>query len=375
MGHVDEGRLRLSLDQEGLLVPEETEHLRSCAACQALAAGIRADADLAGARLSGAIPAIDVERALARFRESALAGAGPSHLRGRTGWPRRLAVPVAACLAAVMTVGFFATGIAQGMFTVFEPSRVVAVPVSMSDLGGLGSLSSYGDFAWTSQPELQEVASAAAAGQATGIPVLRPSSLPSGVPTRIHYGTLGRLAGSFTFRAAKGAAQALRLGRAAPPVPAGIDGTRLDFSFGPAVLVLYGDLPSALTGGPRAARADSTGLDLPVLAVVAAEAPRVTSTGATAQQLESYLLAQPGITPQLAGDIRSLGDPMTSLPIPVPVGTATSRQVSVQGAQGVLVGDNTGIGAGVVWEQGSRVYAVIGTLSQDQVLAVARSLH
>src|SRR5262249_58487891 len=93
------------------------------------------------------------------------------------------------------------------------------------------------------------------------------------------------------------------------------------------------------------------------------------SSGVTGKALEDYLLAQPGISPQLAADIRAIGDPTTTLPIPVPVQYATSSKVTVQGVQGVALGDNTGVGAAVVWIKND-VYFVGGSLKQSDILSI-----
>jgi hypothetical protein len=99
----------------------------------------------------------------------------------------------------------------------------------------------------------------------------------------------------------------------------------------------------------------------------------VTSTGVSVTQLEDYLLQQPGISPQLAADIKAIGDPTHTLPIPVPVQYATSSDVTVQGVQGVALGDNTGAGAAVIWIKGN-VFFVGGTLKQSQLLTIANQL-
>jgi hypothetical protein len=51
------------------------------------------------------------------------------------------------------------------------------------------------------------------------------------------------------------------------------------------------------------------------------------------------------------------------------------HSVQVQGVPGYAVGDNTGLGSGVIWEKGGIIYGVAGTLSQDAVLSVANSLR
>ena len=53
----------------------------------------------------------------------------------------------------------------------------------------------------------------------------------------------------------------------------------------------------------------------------------------------------------------------------------TGDTVQVQGVSGLAVGDNTGLGSGVIWERDGMVYAVGGTLPQDQVLKIANALQ
>ncbi len=86
-------------------------------------------------------------------------------------------------------------------------------------------------------------------------------------------------------------------------------------------------------------------------------------------------MAQPGVSPELAAEIRAIGDPASTLPIPVISGAMTSQTVSIDGVPGVVTGDSTGLGSAVIWEKGGVVYAVGGLLPQNEVLDIARSLH
>jgi hypothetical protein len=101
--------------------------------------------------------------------------------------------------------------------------------------------------------------------------------------------------------------------------------------------------------------------------------PTVDSTGATAAELEDYLLSQPGVPPDIAAQIRAIKDPSSTLPIPIPKGLATTEQVQVNGVQGLLI--KAVLGAGVVWQKNGVIYAVGGQLTPEQVLAIATSLH
>ena len=81
------------------------------------------------------------------------------------------------------------------------------------------------------------------------------------------------------------------------------------------------------------------------------------------------------MSPNLAAAIRAIKDPSTTLPIPIPVEYATHRNVQVHGSAGVALGDNTGLGAAVIWIKDGTVYAVAGTLKQSQILDVANHLN
>jgi hypothetical protein len=91
-------------------------------------------------------------------------------------------------------------------------------------------------------------------------------------------------------------------------------------------------------------------------------------------QLEDYILAQPGITTELKNAVKALGDPSTTLLIPVPVQYATATQITVQGVPGVALGDNTGVGSGVVWVKNGFVYVVAGSIKQTDAVGIANNL-
>ena len=80
------------------------------------------------------------------------------------------------------------------------------------------------------------------------------------------------------------------------------------------------------------------------------------------------------MSPALAAQIRAIGDPATTLPIPIPVGQAAAKNVKVHGVTGLFIGDSTGLGSGVLWQQNGLVYVVGGTLTEAETLAVANSL-
>ena len=205
---------------------------------------------------------------------------------------------------------------------------------------------------------------------------------------------------TFTFDPAKAEAAARRIGATLPPMPADVEGSTLQVAI-PAVLVTsYGVSPGRLIGvgesstGSAAGQSQAqsptasgtpgstggtqtsggTSEDLEGLVIVTSRLPTVSSTGATAAQIEDYLLAQPSVPAGLAAEIRALGDPSSTLPIPIPVSLASAQRVSVDGGQGLLIGDETGIGSLVLWEHDGTINAVVGSVSSGQALGVARSI-
>jgi len=328
-------------------------------------------------------PKIDTERALARLRARVDAERITPVSRGASA-PRRVAVNIwVRGLAAAATVALVATlltvsGLAETILTIFEPKQLVAVPITSTDLNSAASFGAYGTLTWTEQPKPFDVPDIRTAARESGMTVLTPGNLPQGVGAP-RYGVMPKTTATFTFSAAKTTQAAAAQKRTPPPMPANIDGSKLFITGGPAVVAFYTD-STATTGasgasGATGASGASPFSGMPKLIVAQGKPPVVQSDGVTVDQLQSYLLAQPGISPQLAAQIRAIKDPSSTLPVPIPVDMATSKKVTVQGVEGIFVGDSTGLGSAVIWQKDGIVYGVAGTLTEQQVLAVANSLH
>jgi hypothetical protein len=322
-------------------------------------------------------PKVDTERALARLRARVDAERIAPVTRGGSA-PRRVAVNIwLRGLAAAATIALVATlltmsGLAETILTIFEPKQLVAVPITGSDLTGATSFGAYGTLTWTEQPKPYDVPDVSAAARDSGMKVLVPGNLPAGVGAP-KYGVMNRTTATFTFSADKTRQAAAAQQRTPPPMPANIDGSKLFITGGPAVVAYYADSTSPTGATGVSGASPFTGM--PKLIVAQGKPPVVQSDGVTVEQLQNYLLAQPGISPQLAAQIRAIKDPSSTLPVPIPVDMATSKKVTVQGVEGIFVGDSTGLGSAVIWQKDGIVYGVAGTLTEQQVLAVANSLH
>jgi hypothetical protein len=295
---------------------------------------------------------VDTEKALARFSARAQAlrparrSVAPLLMAARAKWLG------AAAAALIVALTLTIPGVADSIFQIFETKQFAAVSVTQADLQTLEQLSAFGTLTWSNQPQPHETATLAQASAETGLPAISVTP-PASITAPAKYGALAKTTATFVFDASKARASAAAIGRTAPPMPAKLDHSTLVFAGGPAITISYG---SDLFAG-------------------VAKAPTVSSDGATVGEIQAYLLSQPSVSPALAAQIRAIGDPSSTLPVPIPLGQLNATSVGVHGTNGLFIGDSTGLGSGVLWQQGGLVYIVGGMLTKDQVLAVANSLR
>jgi hypothetical protein len=345
----------------------DATHLEGCTDCQARLKAVSDDARSIATLLAVPEARVDVARALDRVigapRAQPALGFRLPILRPASR-PFQLAFVAAIAAAAVAVVAFAANGF------FYKPATVATVPITVADVQALSQLADYGTITWTKQPSFAAATSAGdAATTAGGLQPPVVSQLPSGVSTTVTYGGMSEAIATFTFSADKAAAAAATRGKTLPAMPANINGATLTFTVGPAVGEIYGELKQPAAGS------DSTNINLPQLIVAKSEAPTATATQVSVTELENYILAQPGITAELKAAVKAIGNPSTTLLIPVPVQYASSTQVKVQGVDGIALGDNTGVGSGIVWVgKDGYVYVVAGSIKQTDALAIANNL-
>jgi hypothetical protein len=366
MAHLSDGTLRRMLDDPDAITAPDREHYAGCADCRA-----RHDAmadDARGAANLLAVPAANFDASAAYQRVQAQDKVVRPRFGIRLPVLRPSSQRLVFVLAAVLVLGTVITA-SVNVSQIFAPKTVKPVPVTLAELQSLPDLSAYGTVTWSVAPQPSLVPDAATAAQIAGFTPPKVTNLPAGISSTVTYGAMPQAVGVFKFDAAKAAAAAQAQGKTLPAMPAGMDGSTLTLTMGPAIVEIFGELNIPDSSSSK----QPSQLHLPQLVVAESKAPSVTSTGVSVKELEDYLLAQPGISPQLAADIRAIGDPTTTLPIPVPVQYATSSKVQVQGVDGVALGDNTGVGAAVVWIK-SDVFFVGGSLKQSDVLSIANGL-
>ena len=374
MGHLADGALRRLIDEPLAANEADRQHLESCAGCRTRSERLATEAGLAATLL--AVPGLEPDNAgaLARIRnlanaDSARAGSAPRRAWARWTWSApRYGRPLA-LVAALAVVGASFIAAKPGVLTIFNPNQgvktvTVAQPAA-GDIAGLPDLSKYGTTKVIEKGTTQTVLTAAEAKQLSG---LTPPAAPSDFAGKtVTYTVVGKSIVTFTFDEALARQAAAAAGKPAPVFPAGIDGTTLTITGGPAVAEVFGTIDK------------STSLsNLPLVEGVA-HPPVVTSNGVSAAELESFLIKQPGIAGNatLIAQIKAIGDPLASgnLVIPIPAGLATSSPEALKGGvSGVLIADNTGTVKAVVWERNGLVYAVGGHFDEGQLVGFANGI-
>jgi hypothetical protein len=410
MRHLDDSLLRRMLDEPLATTAAEREHVDGCARCSERQGVLGAAAQRAASMLTTPDASIDLAGALratrARFEAEPVRRSLPGLWARLQINPARTLRPVYASGIAVALMGaLLVTGAAQQVVDFFAPTQVAPVSINARDVGslvkGLPDLSRYGTMTITSRPAISIVSSAKEASDSTGLKFLGVGTLPTEVKGTPRFRLLTQGVGSFVFSTEQARLSAVAAGGSLPRLPSNINGTTLEVSAGPALIVTYGEgaaLSQAIdshvgslsaspdvvaTGAPAGEPSSVAGggglgalvAGLPNLVVVQMKAPHVsTNGGVSLKELEDAILAMPGVSQQLKDAVHAIGDPASTLPVPVPSG-ANSQRVEVQGVTGLAIGDSTGIGSVVVWVKGGMVYAVAGTLKEADVLSTARSLH
>ena len=359
MRHPTDGVLRRLLDEPAGVPDADRRHVADCPVCLVELAAAREDADRAGTALR-ADRAEDVDVAAGWDRLSAaLPGTTPAPrpVAARARRTSRLRRPAVAALAFATVLTGAGVAAANDWLPIFRTEQVAAIELESADLVALPDLTAYGDVEFEGTPEPRQVADAASAADATGLPVPEVGALPAGVTGDPAYQVIDQVSAVFTFSAEKAAQAAADAGEQLPTVPAGLDGSRVRLVAGPGLAMVWSQ-PSGL----------------PTLVVGRAVAPTASSSGASFERVRDYLLSLPGIPDELAAQLRTFAEDGTTLPLPVPADQVETSTADVGGSTATVLTAQGGALAAVVWAEDGVITAVAGSVSADEVLAVARDL-
>ncbi|WP_106398109.1 hypothetical protein [Actinocorallia populi] len=359
MRHPTDGTLRRLLDEPSGVADADREHIAGCRACSSGLAAVREDAEAAGAALRFEVAA-DVEEGWRRLSREV--GAGEPLRPAATGrgprWRAVLRRPVVAVAGAVALLTGVGAAAAADWLQVFRAEKVAPVVISQADLLRLPDLSAYGEAEVRKEANRRRVAGADAAREITGLPVPRVGELPRGVTGEPEFQVGDQVSATFTFSVRKAAKTAAAAGLPLPPPPPGLDGSRF-----------------RLTAGPGLAAVWTEARGVPALMVARVVAPRAYSSGVPFGTARDYLLSLPGLPESVASQLRGFSGDGTTLPLVVKAWKQKSSATDVNGVPATVLTTRDGVMAGVLWVDGGVVTGVVGSLSADEVLSVARGLR
>ncbi|OAA18325.1 hypothetical protein UG55_11153 [Frankia sp. EI5c] len=381
MGHTSDGVLRRLLDEPAGVADTDREHAAGCPRCLAALAAMRADAVIVGAALAGNLGAtgggpgevdgLDEEAAWRRLVAAMPAAgtdpaAGHARTRPQTGplSARRPRLgssarrPVVAALVAVAVLAGAGTAAANGWLQIFRTERVAVIGLSTADLVALPDLRAYGQVEVSQEADLREVDNAADAARRTGLDLPDIGRPPTGVDGEPRYQVSDQVEGVFTFSAQRAAQAAAAAGEALPPVPPGLDGTRV-----------------RLVAGPGVARVWPSAAGMPALIVGRAVAPKAFSSDVPFETVRDYMLSLPGLPDHVARQLRAFTADGATLPLPVPTDDVTTTTVDLDGVQATALASRDGSFAAVVWVDEGVLSVVGGSLSTKELLPIAGKLR
>ncbi|MBV9326526.1 MAG: hypothetical protein JO352_22420 [Chloroflexi bacterium] len=287
----------------------------------------------------------------------------------------------AAALVVVVLVAFTPQGNSAaaaflGQFRSQQVSAIAITPQSQAEivrsinaLGNLGTVQVPGGSS-NAQPEAlarqaeaqSRTVTAAEAAQTVGfgLAVPDPATLPPGLgktPTiKVSPGTQLR----FTFDKAKAQAYYQSVGRPEVSLPDKFNGASLSVSIPPVALLSYG-------GGGASTRNE-------LIVAEAGELVVDVQGNVSLPEMRDFLLGLPGLPPAVVSQLQQIQSWNDTLPIPVPVDQVNWQPTTINGNQGLLLNDNSGVGSAAVWHANGHLYGVAGTLKSADVLNVARGV-
>lgn len=359
MRHPTDGALRRLLDEPAGVADADREHAAGCPVCLSRLAAVQEDATAAGAALDVDL-AVDVDSAWQRLSHSiAMGGHGRTPAAAPSDrWRTVLRSPAVAILSVVAVLLGAGAVAAADWVQIFRTERIAPVAITRTDFLELPDLSAYGDLEITQEANVRKVADVDAAEEATGLSVPRVAELPRGVTGEPELQVGGKASAVFTFSLEKATRMAAEHGEPLLPPPAGIDGSRFRLNAGPGFAAVW-----------------SEARGIPALVVARAVAPTAYSTGIPFETARDYFLSLPGLPDHVATQLRGFSGDGTTLPVPVPDERVRTSTADVGGAPATVLTSRDGTLAAVVWVKDGVVTGVAGSLSEDEVLDVARGLR
>lgn len=376
--HYDDGSLRAFLDDEaGADTSAIDSHLAVCQHCRTRLEELRQSSVWLGQLLSVPADPPDQAAALQRF-QSALQSesdhvyypsadvqspAAPVSHKGNSmknysarKTPRWLA-PVAALVVAVALLALPPVrAAADQLLQIFRVQTVMFVPVSQERIDQLGQLNLDEKSLFVAEPtervksETRSVADAAEASAAVGFDIAEPDG-----QSATSYSVASKSEVAFQVDVAS-ARQILQM--------TGVDDVTIPDALGSQpILVNMPDVAhsSYNSNGNR-------------ISLIQGSSPQVSlPDGVDLSQLGKAALRILGMAPEQAAALSAQIDWSTTLIFPFPANVDTMRQVSINGAPGMLITETRGSGSTLYWQRGERFYVLQSDWSRgDDVIEMVQ---
>lgn len=367
--------------RDGELAPGEEEHvtthLAECAGCAAHEHSMINNgheiydllATLAPAQEKVVEPASSLARLQTRIREDGHEVERPKTLNTLTAnmarrqrWYRRPRSWVAAVAAAVILALIMlpnAGVLADQFLSLFRVQQFQPVTINPQDFRSqpLPGLQDFGT-AKLQGGNMEDNLTGAQAAQLVSFHILLPTYVPDGVSGKLQYSVMTGGQVTFTFSSSSTRAYLDKNGGKNIAIPANLDGATFTINVAAGVEMQYSNANA-----------------LPFF-IIEVPAPIIRATGgASLNELRDFLLSLPNIPQSLASQLKSIDLNSGTVPIPLPP-QVTAQHVTIHGAPGLLLADNTPIGGGVLWQTHGMIYAVGGAVGNaTQLMETANSLR
>ncbi len=91
-------------------------------------------------------------------------------------------------------------------------------------------------------------------------------------------------------------------------------------------------------------------------------------------EMRDFLLSLPGLPPAVVTQLKQIQNWNDTLPIPVPVDYVNWQSATINGSQGLLLNDNSGVGSAAVWHANGHLFGVAGSIKAYDLKRIADSL-
>jgi hypothetical protein len=270
---------------------------------------------------------------------------------------RRVAYGLAAAAAVALALLVLPVGsYARQFLSIFEPQEFVPIYLTSVDRKQMREpvIANLGRLRFVRTMSRVAMASPQAVADAGFQPHLPPPTALAAT-ARYYFLPAGRV--DLSFDRSRAVAYQRRSGRRLPPMPAEINDASIRVTSGPGMV------------------ADFKRADGQMFTIVELHAPIVSSTGASMAEIEKYLASMPGVPGDVSSQLESLTSPSTMFPVPLNVRSNAVSTVYVRGAKALAVGDETGLGSGILWQSQGIIYAISGAIDISEAIKLANGFE